>query len=604
VRGSETLTGGRSGGDDDGDDDDNIGSGGGDDDDNSESGGGDDDDSEDIEGAESDEDVEFSELSSSSSSSSSGGGSSGDSSSSDDLMIRSSRRLTRSTSAKKDSFKRHVLVKQALKRAYPARLAGIEATRAIRSAARRASVDTDDDDDAPMTRDLRSATGSGGAKRFTRRSDHNAAGGKRVRRSSSSSSSSSSSAPSITPSRRIRSHVTAKKVAAAKPSPSTAVRSKVAASVLALVPPSPACVRRLRCAAVPTSLQLPVLKIALNPGGNGWNFWCGIEVALGLVQWYDGSYTLYDGEEDLYGYKDLIEDKEAAARLLTADYGWFDDQGYGAPLVRILRSKSGGGQQVQWFMEQAREKNLSAINRIVEEQGQGDIVKGVLDGLMNGWTQQHQERLQEQHPEQLQHQQQQHESSQQHLRASLRTWRLSAAHKRNELSMAELVAAAQVLHDTSWAAEGDEREDVWPLELKETSHQPLDDNDNGDNQQQEQQRRQLQRRQHRQQQQQQQQQQQAQQRQEQQPQQSPLSTLVYVLQMSGARLPVLLPPFDESDQFPGHCLLDALQSQYDLVQGGFKCFLDDENVLTMSRSSFIAAVHRQPPAEFSLIKRL
>jgi hypothetical protein len=69
-----------------------------------------------------------------------------------------------------------------------------------------------------------------------------------------------------------------------------------------------------------------VFKVALNPGGNGCNFWCGVEVALGLVrafdpnfhplffgsdymagivqvQWHDGSYTLYDGEEDLYGYK-------------------------------------------------------------------------------------------------------------------------------------------------------------------------------------------------------------------------------------------------------------------------------------------------------------
>jgi hypothetical protein len=27
-----------------------------------------------------------------------------------------------------------------------------------------------------------------------------------------------------------------------------------------------------------------VFKITRNPGGNGWSFWCGIEVALGLVR--------------------------------------------------------------------------------------------------------------------------------------------------------------------------------------------------------------------------------------------------------------------------------------------------------------------------------
>ena len=45
-------------------------------------------------------------------------------------------------------------------------------------------------------------------------------------------------------------------------------------------------------------------------------------------------------------------------------------------------------------------------------------MKSVLDGLVEGWAQQ---------------QQQQHQHSQRHLRACLRTWRLSAVHKQNEL---------------------------------------------------------------------------------------------------------------------------------------------------------------------------
>ena len=90
---------------------------------------------------------------------------------------------------------------------------------------------------------------------------------------------------------------------------------------------------------------------------------------------------------------DLVDDKEAAVRLLTvtplsrhtshvtrhtslltrhtqADYSWFEDQGYGALVVRMLRSKSGGGQQMQWFNEQvvfsAQTSNfIMRINRLL-----------------------------------------------------------------------------------------------------------------------------------------------------------------------------------------------------------------------------------------------
>jgi hypothetical protein len=81
---------------------------------------------------------------------------------------------------------------------------------------------------------------------------------------------------------------------------------------------------------------------------------------------------------------DLLEDKEAAVHLLTvtalsclslgahhashatfqADYSWFDGQGYDTPLVRILRSKSGGGQQINWFMEQVPFTSLNPTGRI------------------------------------------------------------------------------------------------------------------------------------------------------------------------------------------------------------------------------------------------
>ena len=67
----------------------------------------------------------------------------------------------------------------------------------------------------------------------------------------------------------------------------------------------------------------------------------------------------------------------------------------------------------------ARKKGHKAICKIVEGQPGEDIVKGTLDALVEGWLQQHHD-----------HQ------KQQQLRASLRAWRLAAAHKQSELRCA------------------------------------------------------------------------------------------------------------------------------------------------------------------------
>ena len=175
-----------------------------------------------------------------------------------------------------------------------------------------------------------------------------------------------------------------------------------------------------------------------------------------------------------------------------ADYVWFPDKGFSATVVRVLRSKT-GGTQTQWFLDQvvvtlktirssrskfqryilptlnptpfytlealtlvhAAQKGCAAINRILDGEASRDPVKGVLDALVEGWSH---------HPPQ-------------HFRASLRAWRLAAAHKKSELrrvvcrlrtrgffaicilvwflfradcgcSMVELVGAAHVLHDS------------------------------------------------------------------------------------------------------------------------------------------------------------
>ena len=50
------------------------------------------------------------------------------------------------------------------------------------------------------------------------------------------------------------------------------------------------------------------------------------QVALGLVQWMDGSLTLYDGREKCYGLSDLVSDKEAAQRIIEKDVEYFDNQ--------------------------------------------------------------------------------------------------------------------------------------------------------------------------------------------------------------------------------------------------------------------------------------
>ena len=52
------------------------------------------------------------------------------------------------------------------------------------------------------------------------------------------------------------------------------------------------------------------------------------QVALGLVQWMDGSLTLYDGREKCYGLSDLVSDKEAAQRIIEKDAEYFDNQVY------------------------------------------------------------------------------------------------------------------------------------------------------------------------------------------------------------------------------------------------------------------------------------
>ena len=54
------------------------------------------------------------------------------------------------------------------------------------------------------------------------------------------------------------------------------------------------CLSRLASAPVPPQLQAPVWKATADPPlHKTFSFWCGFEVALGLVQWQDGSLTLY-----------------------------------------------------------------------------------------------------------------------------------------------------------------------------------------------------------------------------------------------------------------------------------------------------------------------
>lgn len=135
-------------------------------------------------------------------------------------------------------------------------------------------------------------------------------------------------------------------------------------------------------------------------------------------------------------------------RFCFADFVWFPDKGFSASVVRLLRSKT-GGTQTQWFLDQvvvalktipssrskfqrytlltlnqkhlytpetltlahAAQKSCAAINRILDGEASRDLVKGVLDALVEGWSH---------HPPQ-------------NFRASLRAWRLAAAHKKSEL---------------------------------------------------------------------------------------------------------------------------------------------------------------------------
>jgi hypothetical protein len=159
---------------------------------------------------------------------------------------------------------------------------------------------------------------------------------------------------------------------------------------------------------------------------------------------------------------DLVDDKEAAVRLLSvnAPYSrlssnftqvfrpitnglmmratvhlWFDSFGRRKE-ARTARSGSWSRFTAEPFaaaycysnrsrtptvtLLHARKNGLKAIGKIVEGQPGEDIVKGTLDALVEGWLQQH-------HDQQKQQQQ---------LRASLRAWRLAAAHKQSELRCA------------------------------------------------------------------------------------------------------------------------------------------------------------------------
>ena len=159
---------------------------------------------------------------------------------------------------------------------------------------------------------------------------------------------------------------------------------------------------------------------------------------------------------------DLVDDKEAAARLLSVNaphsrlssnftqvfrpitnglmiramvHLWFDSFGrrqearsarsgswsrFTAKPLAAAYCFSNSDRTRNVTLLHARKKGHKAICKIVEGQPGEDIVKGTLDALVEGWLQQHHD----------------HQKQQQQLRASLRAWRLAAAHKQSELRCA------------------------------------------------------------------------------------------------------------------------------------------------------------------------